>query len=88
MGAMHLRIEIEEADRRRLADLARDTGRSEGHLAAEAIAAYLDLSDWQAAAVARGVASLDAGRAIDHAELRAWVESWGRDDEAPAPTSG
>lgn len=39
----------------------------------------------KAAAVARGLADLDAGRVVDHADVRAWLLSWGSDNPLPRP---
>ena len=41
----------------------------------------------EAAADAAGLAQLDAGRGVPHAEVAAWLESWGTPDEKPAPAS-
>ena len=38
-----------------------------------------------AAATARGLADMAAGRVTPHAQVRAWLESWGRGDPGPAP---
>ena len=39
----------------------------------------------EAAADAEGVEQLDAGEAVPHAEVAAWLETWGTPQEAPAP---
>jgi predicted transcriptional regulator len=39
----------------------------------------------EAAADARAKADILAGRVVDHAEVVAWLEKWGTDDEMPAP---
>lgn len=41
--------------------------------------------DAQAAAVAAGVASLDAGRGVPYEAVRRWLLSWGADNELPPP---
>ncbi len=41
----------------------------------------------EAAADAEGLADLAAGRVVPHAEVAAWLETWGTSDEKPAPAS-
>jgi predicted transcriptional regulator len=41
----------------------------------------------EAAADAEGLAQLDAGKGISHAEVSAWLETWGTPDEKPVPDS-
>ncbi len=36
---------------------------------------------------AEGLAQLDAGKGVPHAEVSAWMETWGTPDERPAPAS-
>ena len=43
--------------------------------------------DAEAAADAEGLAQLDAGKGVDHAEVVAWLDTWGTPDEKPAPAS-
>ncbi len=71
--------------KKRLAKLAKSTGRSRSFLAAEALDAYLDVNEWQIAGVKAAIASLDRGKAIGHKEVKDWVNSWGRTRERPAP---
>ena len=39
------------------------------------------------AAMAEGEADADAGRVVPHAEVAAWLETWGTPDEKPPPSS-
>lgn len=69
-----------------LDSLAARTNRGVSDLAAEAIAAYLDVQEWQVAAIRDAVDAADAGgRFVDHSEVVTWAESWGRDNENPRP---
>jgi predicted transcriptional regulator len=42
-------------------------------------------ADAEVAADAEGLAELDAGKGVSHAEVTAWLESWGTPEEKPAP---
>jgi RHH-type transcriptional regulator, rel operon repressor / antitoxin RelB len=50
--------------RAKLEVLARSTKRSKSFLAAEAIAAYVELNEWQIEEINAGVAELDSGEAL------------------------
>jgi RHH-type rel operon transcriptional repressor/antitoxin RelB len=55
---------IDAALKAKLEALARGTRRSKSYLAAEAIAAYVALNEWQIAEIEAGIAELDAGDAL------------------------
>ena len=46
---------------------------------------YLELQAWQVAAIKEGIAAADRGEVVDHAEVKAWLESWGTERELPPP---
>ena len=48
--------------------MARSTKRSKSFLAAEAIAAYLELNEWQIGEITAGLAELDAGAGLSAKE--------------------
>ncbi len=39
----------------------------------------------EAAADTEGLADIAAGRVVPHADVAEWLDTWGRDDETPAP---
>jgi predicted transcriptional regulator len=41
--------------------------------------------DAEAAADARAEADIKAGRVVDHADVAAWLATWGTPDEKPVP---
>jgi RHH-type transcriptional regulator, rel operon repressor / antitoxin RelB len=57
--------------RKRLDQLAQATERSRSALAAEAVKQFVELNEWQIAAIQEGVKQADSGRFIDHAKLKA-----------------
>ena len=54
--------------RAKLEALARSTKRSKSYLAAEAIAAYLALNEWQIAEIETGMTELDNGQIVSEEE--------------------
>ncbi len=78
-------VRVEPAVKKRLEKLAKNTGRSRSFLAAEAIAEYLSVNEWQVAGIKSAIASLDRGKGIAHQQVKEWVGSWGSDSERPAP---
>ncbi|MEQ1775244.1 MAG: ribbon-helix-helix protein, CopG family [Burkholderiales bacterium] len=57
--------------RKRLDQLAKTTERSRSALAAEAVKQFVELNEWQIAAIQKGVQQADSGQFIDHAKLKA-----------------
>jgi predicted transcriptional regulator len=67
--------------------LAISTKRSKSWLAAEAIAQYLEQEAWQIERIEESVALADspAPQWVEWDAVDAWLESWGTEDEQPAP---
>ena len=63
-------LRLDNATRKRLDRLAKATERSRAALAADAVRQYLDLNEWQIAAIEAGVREANRGRLIDHARLK------------------
>jgi len=63
-------LRLDAETRKRLDKLAKATDRSRAALAAEAVRQFIDLNEWQVAAIEAGVREADAGRFIDHARLK------------------
>ena len=66
-----LTLRLEPEVRKRLDKLAKATARSRASLAAEAVRQYIELNEWQIAAIQEGLREADAGQFIDHARLKA-----------------
>jgi predicted transcriptional regulator len=64
-------LRLDPETRKRLDRLAKSTERSRASLAAEAVRQFVDLNEWQIAAIEEGVKAADQGRFIDHAKLKA-----------------
>lgn len=71
-GTAIITARIGAALKTKLDALAHSTRRSKSYLAAEAIAAYVALNEWQIGEIEAGIAELDAGGALseDEAEER------------------
>ena len=64
-------LRLDPKTRRRLDKLAKATERSRAALAADAVRQYLDLNEWQVAAIEAGIEEANRRRMVDHAELKA-----------------
>lgn len=64
-------LRLDRATRKRLDRLAKATERSRAALAADAVRQYLELNEWQIAAIEAGVREANRGQFIDHAGLKA-----------------
>jgi predicted transcriptional regulator len=58
------------------------------HEPPESEAELQDRLAWESEGIAKALADVAAGRLVDAAVVRAWVDSIGTDDELPVPYSG
>jgi RHH-type rel operon transcriptional repressor/antitoxin RelB len=59
---------IDSALKAKFEALARSTKRSKSYLAAQAIAAYVELNEWQIGEIEAGIAELDRGEVLSDEE--------------------
>lgn len=80
-------VRLPVAVKQKLEALAVSTRRSKSWLAAEAISAYVEEQSWQVQRIEEAVALADSDQAVwvDGAEVSSWLESWGTENERPAP---
>ncbi len=78
-------LRIDPTIKKRLEKLAKNTGRSRSYLAAQALAEYVELNEWQVAGIKAAATSLDKGEGVPHADVRSWIESWDQKKPRPAP---
>ena len=81
-----LTVHIDSELNDKLDALSRDTKRSKTSLAAEAIAAYVDVNTWQVARIKASLAEARSGApGIPHEDIERWMDSWDTDHELPPP---
>ncbi len=73
---LSFRVDTEKA--RQLDELATATARPKSWLLEQALDAYLETQAWQVAHIEKGLKELDRGEGVPHAEVAAWLKSWGR----------
>jgi len=54
--------------------IASQTGKEPGQIVRELVATHLDHEEWFRQEVAKGLASLDRGKSLDHEEVRRQME--------------
>ena len=85
MSSTTFTVRVDLAVKKRLEKLAKSTGRTRSFLAAEALAEYLDLNEWQVTGIKKAVASVDRGAGVPHEQVKSWVRSWGSKRERSGP---
>ena len=68
-------IRIEPELKQKLGGLAQATARTQSYLVSEAIREYVEVNEWQVAAIQQGVRQADDGKLIPHDEIRAKWEA-------------
>lgn len=80
--SVRLRPEI----KRRLARLAKTSGRSANFLISDAVESYVADQERMLASVREADRQIKAGHYIRHEDMKAWLLSWGTNHELPPPT--
>ena len=70
------RLESDKVDA--LDVLAKALDRDRTYLLNEAVSAYLDIQQWQLEHIKSSIKQADAGRLIDHGEIRKMASNWRR----------
>jgi predicted transcriptional regulator len=73
---LSFRVDTDKA--RRLDDLAMAMARPKSWLLEQALDAYLELQAWHVVHIGRGMQELDRGEGLPHAEIAAWLKTWGQ----------
>jgi RHH-type transcriptional regulator, rel operon repressor / antitoxin RelB len=80
-----LSVRLDVETKKRLETLAQQSRRSKSCLAAEAIAAFVETESWQLNEIQAGLAELDKEHGVEHADVAAWLQSWGKAREGKPP---
>ena len=69
----------------RLDTMAKAMDRPRAWLMAHAIQQFVEQEEWIVEAVKQGMRSAEKGRTVPHADVEAWVNSWGSKRERKRP---
>ena len=72
----------------RIAAVAAALDRPKSWAIEQAVKDFVEVQEWQLAAIDEGIRAADEGRVVDHQDVAAWVQSWGQTDELPMPRCG
>ncbi len=78
-------IRLKPGVKKRLAKLAKDSGRSSNFLIADAVESYVADQERMLAEIRQADREVEAGHYIRHEDMKAWLLSWGTDNELPPP---
>jgi predicted transcriptional regulator len=85
MSQTSILVQLDSEVRARLAALANDRQQPISDVAAEVISMYLAPDSWEHRRIRAGLAELDAGQGISNERVSEWLDSWGTENELPAP---
>jgi predicted transcriptional regulator len=80
-----LSIRLKPETKKRLAQLAKASGRSSNFLIADAVEAYVADQERMLAEVRQGDRQVDSGHYVKNEDMKAWLLSWGTQRELPVP---
>jgi predicted transcriptional regulator len=80
-----LSIRLKPETKKRLAGLAKNSGRSSNFLIADAVEVYVSDQEKMLAEVRQADRQIKSGHYIKNEEMKSWLLSWGTDRELPVP---
>ena len=78
-------IRLKPGVKKRLAKLAKASGRSSNFLISDAVESYVVDQERLLAEIRQADRQVRAGHYIKHEDMKAWLLSWGTDQELPPP---
>jgi predicted transcriptional regulator len=85
MSQTSILVELEPAIQARLTALAEDRRQPVSAVAAEVISMYFAPESWEHQHIRAGLAELGAGQGVSNERVSEWLDSWGTENELPAP---
>jgi predicted transcriptional regulator len=80
-----LSIRLSQTTKRRLAKLAKSSGRSSNFLISHAVETYVEDQEKLLADLRKADRDVLSGHYIRHQDMKAWLLSWGTKGELPLP---
>jgi predicted transcriptional regulator len=80
-----LSVRLKPEIKRRLAKLAKTSGRSSNFLISDAVESYVADQEWLLAEIRQAGRQIRSGHYVTHEDMKAWLLSWGTDRELPPP---
>lgn len=80
-----LSIRLKPATKKRLAKLAKVSGRSSNFLISDAVESYVADQERMLAEIRHADRQVRSGHYVGHEDMKAWLLSWGTDRELPPP---
>ena len=80
-----LSVRLKPGTKKRLAKLAKASGRSSNFLISDAVESYVADQERMLAEIRQGERELKSGHYVRHEDMKAWLLSWGTDHELPPP---
>ena len=80
-----LSVRLKPETKRKLAKIAKNSGRSANFLISDAVESYVLDQERIMAEVRQGEAQIKSGHYIPHKAMREWLLSWGTDHELSPP---
>ncbi|HEV2728858.1 MAG TPA: CopG family ribbon-helix-helix protein [Terriglobales bacterium] len=80
-----LSVRLKPETKKRLAKLARASGRSSNFLISDAVESYVADQERMLAEVRQSSRQVQSGHYIKNEDMKAWLLSWGTDAELPVP---
>jgi predicted transcriptional regulator len=85
MPQQSILVQLDPEVQARLTALAEDRRQPLSEAAAEVISMFFAPDSWEHKHIRAGIAELKAGKGVSNERVTEWLDSWGTENELPAP---
>jgi predicted transcriptional regulator len=85
MATTQFSLRLPEDLKNSLSEISKLAHRSQSQIAVRAITEYVERNEWKIKALQAAKQEADKGVFVSHDAIDTWLDSWGTDDEIPAP---
>jgi len=85
MATSQFSLRLPEELKHSLLEMSKLAHRSQSQIAVRAITEYVERNEWKMKALQDAKQEADKGVFVSHESIDGWLDSWGTDNELPAP---
>jgi predicted transcriptional regulator len=85
MAQTSILVQLDPVVQARLTALAEDRRQPVSEVAAEVISTFLAPDSWEHKHIRAGMGELEEGKGVSNERVMEWLDSWGAENELPAP---
>ncbi len=82
-----LSLRVDPEVKEKITEIAKHEDRSPSYIVEQALKDRIAYDEAVTCAIQKGIEQADRGEFVSNEEVKAWIDSWGTDNELPKPSS-